>query len=192
MTPTRRRSLLVGLVLGLVAASAIAFALSRGGDHGTNIGQPGSSDIGGALPTAGDIEGKGLPDQTFATFAGGERRFAEYEGTPLVVNVWASTCAPCVKEMPDFEEVHQAKGDRVAIVGMNNQDRVDKADALAAKTGVTYDLLRDPLGDFFVEMELAAMPTTLFVDAAGTVVYTKAGAMDAAELTSLIAEKLGA
>jgi cytochrome c biogenesis protein CcmG, thiol:disulfide interchange protein DsbE len=183
---------LVGLALGLVVALVVGFALSRRDDSGTNLGDPGPSEIGGAIPTMGDVQGRSLPDQAFATFDGGEKRFAEYEGTPLVVNVWASTCAPCVKEMPTFEAVHQERGDTVAFVGLNNQDRADKADELAAKTGVTYDLLRDPLGDFFVEMELAAMPTTLFVDAKGKVVYSKAGSLDADELSAIIDEKLGA
>jgi thiol-disulfide isomerase/thioredoxin len=192
MTPTRRRSVIVGLAVGLAVAVVVAFVLSRSGDSGTTLSAPGPSDIGGAIPTAGNTAGKTLPPQSFDTFDGTTATFADFRGKPLVVNVWASSCAPCVKEMPSFQQVHQELGDKVTIVGVNNQDRADKAQELATKTGVSYPLLRDPQGELFVDMELAVMPTTLFVDANGRVVYTRAGAMDAAEIRELIDEKLGA
>jgi cytochrome c biogenesis protein CcmG, thiol:disulfide interchange protein DsbE len=183
---------IVGLVGGLAFAVVIALGLSRGDSGGATLDTPGPSAIGGAIPTAGNTEGKTLPADTFDTFDGKTATFADFRGKPLVVNVWASSCAPCVKEMPSFEQVHRDLGDKVAIVGLNNQDRADKAQELATKTGVTYPLLRDPNGELFVDMQLAVMPTTLFVDTAGRVVYTRAGAMDATEIRELIDQKLGA
>src|SRR5262249_28777227 len=131
-----------------------------------------------------------VPAISFQTFTGGTASFADLKGKPIVVNVWASTCAPCVKEMPAFEKVHQALGDQVAFVGINNQDSMDAARELATKTGVTYPLWRDDRGDFFVAMKLAAMPTTVLVSPQGTVVATKTGALDEATLTKLIHDKL--
>jgi thiol-disulfide isomerase/thioredoxin len=188
MTPLRRRSLLVGLGLGAAAALVLSLGLQACGgdeDDGVTLDSGANSE----LPVAGDVTGEPLPDQAFETFDGGEASFADYRGTPVVVNVWQSTCAPCVKEMPAFEAVHQQLGEQVAFVGLNHQD-YGNPEAMVDKTGVTYDLFRDPLGDFFVEMELAAMPTTVFADADGNVVATRAGAMDEAELLRIIEQEL--
>lgn len=186
MTPTRRRSILVGVALAAVATVLGAWALARRGDDGVTIGAPGAP----AIPTAPDLEGDRLPDLTFETFAGEEVSLDDYRGRPLVLNVWASTCAPCVKEMPAFERVYQRYRDDVAFVGVNNQDRADRADELATKTGVTYDLVRDPLGDLVVSLELVGMPSTVLADAEGRIMYAKTGELDEDELAGLIEEHL--
>src|SRR5215211_7446496 len=188
MTPTRRRSILVGLALGLVVGVALAYLFGRGGGDSdvAELDPSNTLAMEDGIPVAGDIEGRRLPDQSFEMLDGGRATFADYLGTPLVINVWSSTCAPCVKEMPEFEKAHQELQDRVQFVGVNNQDRVDAARRLADKTGVTYPLLRDPDGAFFAAMELAVMPTTLFVSADGTVKDVEAGALDGDELHQLV------
>jgi thiol-disulfide isomerase/thioredoxin len=192
MTPARRRSLLLGVVIGLVIAVALAFVLSRPGDDQVDarLDTPGAATSEAGIPVAGAVQGDPVPAIVFETFDGTHASFADLRGKPVVVNVWASTCAPCVKEMPAFEKVHQQFGDKVAFVGINNQDSLDAARELASKTGVTYPLWQDQRGDFFVDMKLAAMPTTVLVSSAGTVVATQSGAMDEAKLTALINDKL--
>ncbi len=144
------------------------------------------------LLTAGDeAPGTAATDRPFTTFDGEERTFADYEGRPLVVNFWASTCAPCIKEMPAFEEVHQEIGDTVAFLGMDVQERVEEGMPMVETTGVTYDLASDFEG--FILQETApfpALPTTAFIDAEGTIVDTHTGALTADELRAKIDELL--
>jgi thiol-disulfide isomerase/thioredoxin len=80
----------------------------------------------------------------FARFDGGAETLDSYVGTPLVVNFFASWCTPCIAELPRFEEVHQELGDQVKFVGLNLQDAPDAGLAVIARTGISYDVGRDP------------------------------------------------
>jgi peroxiredoxin len=125
-------------------------------------------------------------DIDFTTFNGSTSNFAAYAGTPLVVNFFSRTCAPCVTEMPEFEEVFQAFGGDVAFVGISTDARFDDAELIVEQTGVTYDLGWDPNAEVFERFGGFAMPTTVFVDAAGVVRETWSGVLTATELTTKI------
>ena len=75
-----------------------------------------------------------------------------------------------------MQEVHTELGDKVAFVGLNSRDDRGEATSVAARTGVTYDLLYDPKAGFVADTGVVAFPTTLFVDADGKIVSVKAGA----------------
>jgi peroxiredoxin len=93
--------------------------------------------------------------------------------------------------MPDFQAVHEAVGDEVAFLGMNNQDRAADGEAIAARTGVTYDLARDPDGDFLSAFGGIVMPTTVFIDAEGKVVEIHNGALSQSALEARLRDLFG-
>ena len=130
------------------------------------------------------------PDVSFATLDGGEAAIRDYRGEPLVLNFFASWCAPCIREMPEFEAVHQQYDGEVAFLGIAVSDRDADTDRLIEDTGVTYDIGRDPVGDLYSEFDGLAMPLTAFIAADGTVVTTHNGALDADDLTRMIEEDL--
>lgn len=113
---------------------------------------------------------------------------ASLRGRPVVVNFFASTCGPCVREMPALEADHQAFGDQVAFVGVAVNDRVDDALELAAETGVTYPLTADPTGEVFAASGSIHMPTTLVLDADGEVVHRLVGELEGDELRDALAD----
>ena len=127
-------------------------------------------------------------DIDFTTFDRSTSNFATYAGTPLVVNFFSRTCAPCVTEMPKFEAVFQAFDGAVAFVGISTDARFDDAELIVEQTGVTYDLGWDPNADVFERFGGFAMPTTVFVDATGVVRETWSGVLTAEDLTAKIAE----
>lgn len=131
------------------------------------------------------------PIVAFEYFDGTQASTADFTGRPTVLNFWASNCAPCVAEMPEFEEVHLALGDRVDFVGMNTADvSREAAEALAAQTGVTYPLADDTTSTVFREFGGFVMPTTVFLNAQGQVAGSWAGVLTGDELTRLINENL--
>ena len=134
--------------------------------------------------------GPAVPDRTFTTFEGATTSLTAYEGEPIVVNFWASWCPPCIAEMPEFERVHQERRDEVRFIGLNTQDELELARALAAQTGVTYDLGLDPDGALFNDFEIIAMPSTIFVNGAGAIVHRHAGILNEQQLHALIDEHL--
>ena len=68
---------------------------------------------------------------------------AQLDSRPMVLNIWAQSCVPCVEEMPLLEAAHQANPD-VAFLGVDTQDRLDRALELAAQTGITCGVGSSP------------------------------------------------
>lgn len=127
-----------------------------------------------------------------ATFDGGAVALGDYAGRPMVVNFFASWCGPCAREMPDFEAVHAARGDEVAFIGVSLQDTPEAAQALAERTGVTYDLVRDTDSELFRAVGGTSMPTTVFISASGEVVDVHGGELPARMLEERIDRLLAA
>jgi cytochrome c biogenesis protein CcmG/thiol:disulfide interchange protein DsbE len=142
-----------------------------------------------------ELEGTGepLPSLTFTTLDGAEFALARLEGQPAVLNFFASWCAPCRAEMPDFEKVHLAHRGEVQFVGVNTREtNLDDAMDVVETTGVTYTIL---LGDDGGEgslyqsiSDLGVMPTTAFIATDGTVIDVHAGILTAEDLERRIAE----
>src|SRR3546814_6055154 len=86
-------------------------------------------------------------------------------GRPLLVNFFASTCVPCVTEMPAFEEVYQEVGEEVAFLGLAVADRTDDARDLVERTGVTYPTALDQQGEVHDALGGTMLPTTVLLDA---------------------------
>lgn len=133
----------------------------------------------GYLKRDGDAprEGALMPDFRLLNLDG-EPVHLSALGKPAIVNFWASWCAFCIEEMPDFERVHQAVGGQVALIGINRAESLEIAERFAGETGVTYTLvldLDDELGGRGGPYQVVGMPTTLYVRADGTVDTVKVG-----------------
>jgi thiol-disulfide isomerase/thioredoxin len=168
---------------GIVVGLALLAVPACGDDGGDADAPTGSVDLAGDEVGSAVLAGLG-PDAD-------DVDLAELRGTPVVVNFWASTCAPCVREMPALESVHQAAGDEVAFVGAAVNDRVEDALELADRTGVTYPLVADADGSFFVDAGATLLPTTLVLDQDGAVVRRLVGELTADELVEVLAEETG-
>jgi thiol-disulfide isomerase/thioredoxin len=168
-----RWRLLVGsLAVSAVASVAIGWAIARRGttDDIAVLGPDQSFVQPPSIATNKPVEGTPLPDVGLVTLDGSAVRTAELLGTPLVLNIWASTCGPCKQELPDFAAAHLQYGDRVRFVGIDYLPPSDTEEQFARDRGVQYELLYDAAGEFVDAMEVAAFPVTLFVSPDGTVV----------------------
>lgn len=123
--------------------------------------------------------------------AKGKVHFSSFAGRPLVVNYFATWCVFCIAEMPAFERVHASFGDRVAFVGIALEDTPEGARRLVEKTGVTYTVAQDPDGGSFTRIGGRGMPTTVFIDARGTVVERFTGPLSEDALRSRISRHFG-
>jgi thiol-disulfide isomerase/thioredoxin len=133
----------------------------------------------------GEVDTGDVDDVVLEGLTGGEIALADYAGRPVVVNFFASFCAPCVQEMPAIEALKQEVGDGAVFVGVATNDDVDDALDLVDRTGVTWELARDPRGDFMNAVGGVVLPTTVVVDADGGVVWVRSGELDDGELREL-------
>jgi cytochrome c biogenesis protein CcmG, thiol:disulfide interchange protein DsbE len=185
----------------IVIATALALAAALGvlallgddeGDEASGAGD--AADEGYELPLSptGEMPGSVAEVRLAALDGGDDRTLGELMGTtPVVVNFFASWCAPCVDEMPAFEDVHQALGDQVSFVGLANQDSHDDALATVAATGVTYPTFDDPDASALTYFGGLTMPTTVFIDAEGEVVDVNSGPLTEAELRAKLDDLFG-
>ncbi len=137
---------------------------------------------------AGD--GDRLPDVEIQRIPSGDTiSLADIEG-PAVVNLWATWCAPCRREIPDFEAVHQERGDEVYFVGVNVGEDEDRAADFVDDVGASYDQFLDSQGYVVTELRTSTMPVTLVIDADGAILTRHLGPMDQSDLNDAIDEAL--
>jgi thiol-disulfide isomerase/thioredoxin len=195
-----RRLLMAVLVAAvLVLTGCNADDVQPPGDAKVNVDTPAlrelKQDAGVADCQPGSADAGGLPDLTLPCLGGGaDVDLASLQG-PVVLNLWASTCGPCRKEMPALQAFHEQYGDQVPVIGIDYQD-VQPAEALklARKSGVTYPLLADPGGDINGRDPVPVMrgiPMFLFVSADGDVQVVPGGIDSVDELVDLVDEHLG-
>lgn len=130
-------------------------------------------------------------DLEVSDLAGDRLRLGDLLGRPLVLNVWATSCAPCRREMPALQEVSDAFAGQVRIVGLDAEDDVETLEAYVEDLGVTYQQVRDPGGAVIDELGVVALPTTLMIRADGTIAEVHQGAFTAESLRAAIADDLG-
>lgn len=133
------------------------------------------------------------PDLAGQTLEGGDFRLADHLGEVVVINVWASWCAPCRAEAPVLEAVwRDVKDDGVQFVGLDTRDNDEAARAFLQAYDITYPNVIDADGRlqllFSDTLPPQAIPSTLVIDREGRVAGRIIGRVTEATLTSLIDE----
>lgn len=134
-----------------------------------------------------EITARPLPDTPLASLNGTSTdlpALAASEGQPMVVNLWASWCPPCIREMPVFEQMQQEAQD-ITFVFVNQGENAQHVERFLAEHSLELDNVlldaRNALGEVTGSM---AMPTTLFYDADGQLRSTHFGELSRATLLS--------
>ncbi|MGV9216233.1 TlpA family protein disulfide reductase [Micromonospora sp. RB23] len=144
-----------------------------------------------ASPAAG-AGGQELPALTLACFTGGAPVALRDVAGPAVINVWASWCGPCRKELPAFQRLSERTSGQLQVVGVNTRDSRSGAQSIGEDFGVRFPVLVDQGDALQRELRRNAFPLTLFVDAGGRIRHIDAtGALDDASLTALVRQHLG-
>ena len=126
----------------------------------------------------------------------GEASLSDFEGSPIVVNFWASWCAPCRVEMPHLVEAHERyAGQGVRFIGVAIQDTTEDALAFIEEFNVPIDdgyvMVTDPDGEATIDYGVGGLPVTFFIERDGTVHTRWAGVVTGAILDERIAEITG-
>jgi cytochrome c biogenesis protein CcmG/thiol:disulfide interchange protein DsbE len=177
-----RRALSVLAALALVAVLVIGITQAGDGSEDDPAAAPPRFDLEQARR---DLAGAPAPlaslhAQSNELLDGGadafERRLQELEGTPAVVNKWASWCGPCRAEFPIFQQVATDRGTEVAFLGVNSGDKRPAAEAFLADRPIPYPSYEDPDEEIAQTLKAAKYyPMTVFVDRRGEVEFVKAG-----------------
>jgi thiol-disulfide isomerase/thioredoxin len=113
-----------------------------------------------------------------------------YQGRPVVLNLWASWCPPCRREMPVLEQAQKAFPD-VAFVLVNQGQTAAEASAFLTREGLQLkDVLLDPSSSALQALGARGLPTTLFFDAQGHLVHSHMGELTMASLKHTLIRRL--
>ena len=143
-----------------------------------------------APPPEASLIGTTAPEFALPDLAGTQRRLSDWRGKTVLVNFWATWCAPCREEMPMLESVHQGMRDRgLVVVGVAIDDN-SKIGEFVDEFGITFTILAaDPSALQLTQAygnTLGALPYSVLVDAVGTIRYLKTGILTEAELTEMV------
>ena len=111
-----------------------------------------------------------------------EVELSHYVGKPVVLNLWATWCPPCRREMPVFQAAQQHYPD-VHFVFANQRESTDQVlEYLRSQNLSLHNLLQDNQGELARFAHSNGLPTTLFIDATGRVLSIRMGEVSAASL----------
>ncbi|MFD2766702.1 TlpA family protein disulfide reductase [Micromonospora eburnea] len=145
-----------------------------------------------AAPAPSGTRGDPLPELTLSCFTGGAPVPLRDLKGPAVINVWASWCPPCRKELPAFQRLSERAAGRFQVIGVNSQDSRGGAQSIGEDFGVRFPMLVDQGDAFERALERKAFPLTVLVDADGRIRHTDStGALDDARLAELVRKHLG-
>jgi peroxiredoxin len=179
--PQRRRvwrGALRSVVLPLVVVAAIAGVIwwidyrPDSGASDVYDEKYGPVELPAALaPPGADVqakEGSLAPDFLLATLDGGEVRLSDLRGRGVILNLWATWCAPCRKEMPQFVEAYDRYHDEgLEIVALNVQESASIIQPFVDDFGIDFTVALDKRGAVSDDYRIIGLPTTYFIDREG-------------------------
>jgi thiol-disulfide isomerase/thioredoxin len=206
----RVRGVLLALAVVLIVAGCSS-AFGRGGAQAQRgsaapaptgppcVVSPTPASGGTATPPATDGGGspgaatEPMPDISLPCFVGGRPVRLAHLGTPTVINLWASWCAPCRTELPQVQRYADRAAGRVQVIGVITNDPVrSRPQSLIDDLALRFPMLDDQHATLQTRMGARVLPMTLLVDAQGRIVYRySAQPLDEAALADLVRRHLG-
>jgi len=176
--------LLVGLA-GLVLLAAMTELLARdreGSSAGITVAN---------FRAVAESDGRRAPAFTLPSLDGSDIHLSERPGQVIVLNFWASWCAPCRVEASDLQGVWDRYRDRgVRFIGVDYLDDDASGRAFVDEFAVTYPSAVDQAGSLASEYEVIGVPTTFVISPDGTIVFRFTGRIDAAVLSRALDDVL--
>jgi thiol-disulfide isomerase/thioredoxin len=160
--------------------SALALSLLLGGCDRQSGGQAqGEPATGTAKAPAGEIDrshkGSELPDFTFRDPAGGEIQLRSLKGKPLLINLWATWCAPCVAELPALDRLAARGAIKVLTVSQDMAEPAKVAAFLKQRGATRIEPWLDPESNLAFHYGAQTLPTSILYDARGREVWRITG-----------------
>ena len=158
--------------------------------------QPAENEVAsaGGEPTKGldrSHQGEAMPDANIFNADEEKATLADAKGKPVLVNLWASWCAPCVKELPTLDALSKKPGAPRIIAVSEDVGERPSVEAFLEGHGIKdLETWRDPKMDLTGAIGVEVMPTTVYYDASGKEVWRYVGDLDwnGEEAARLLAE----
>ncbi|HEY3212175.1 MAG TPA: TlpA disulfide reductase family protein [Actinomycetota bacterium] len=174
-----QRTTAVTLWVGALAVAAVVAVLAV-----MELRSRGTSSVGGFTvanyKARAEVENTPAPDFELPSLDGGTPiALLSFRGQVVVLNFWASWCAPCRLEAPGLRRVSEAyRHQGVRFLGVDHRDDDAAGRAFVDEFRLRYPSVTDPSGSLAYDYELIGFPTTFIIDPAGTIRYRFVGYLD--------------
>lgn len=184
-------ALLAGILLGGVIGWVVFFGLPG------RAAQPADQ-----IPTATAAEGEAdlapvvlnelsvgspAPDFSLDTPGGDSMRLSDQQGNVVLLNFWATWCAPCRTEMPLLQSAfEQYADDGLVILGVDFDESADEVQTFADQLSLSFPLLLDPGGVVQSLYRVPGYPTSVMIDREGTLIAYHIGGLNAQQLDAYL------
>lgn len=124
--------------------------------------------------------GTPAPTTAFEDPFGRPARLSDFRGRPVLVNLWATWCGPCVVEMPSLDGLAQRVGRNVQVLALSQDmaGRQKVTDFFAEHRFARLEPYLDPRLDFMMSLHVDTLPTTILYDAQGVEIWRMTGMAD--------------
>ena len=151
--------------------------------------------LGCGLPASQGRVGEKAPDYATTALNGDSLHLTQLRGQVVLLNVWATWCIPCRKEMPELQALHQKfAGQGLQVLGVSTDDGNADGDVrdFVKEFGISYTILRDPGENVSSAFFIPGVPASFLIDRSGTIVWRREGPFSAAdpELQRLLQQAL--
>ena len=114
-----------------------------------------------------------------------------YRGNVVLINFWATWCPPCRAEIPDIEQVYQARqDDGFVVLGVNEEEPRESVEPFVEAMGMTYPVLLDERGQVLKMYRAIGLPMSVLLDQDGVIQVRHVGALTMEQLEDYLAQVL--
>lgn len=155
--------------------------------------------LGGCKGAGGPDRGDLAPDFFLPALDGRVQKLSNYRGRPVLVNLWATWCPPCIAEMPLLNEISRRYAQRgLVVLGIAADEDRSAVESFVQEHPLGFEVLLDPRGAVGTEYAITGYPETFLIDREGRIFAKLVGPLPSLgdqptlDLTKAIEELLGA
>lgn len=189
MTPSKVKNkslgiVVIGLWIGVLLGAGALWALNWLGVISLDLDQLGLA----TNPQLAPAKDMPAPDFTLPNLQNQLVQLSELKDKIIVLNFWATWCAPCVKEMVFFQEIQTRYPDQVLILAINQEEKPEVVKQFIQDMGFSMEVLLDQKGEVINLYKVLALPNTFFIDGQGVVRYHHMGSLTKEQLEVYLAQ----
>jgi peroxiredoxin len=132
--------------------------------------------------------GERAPEFSLVTIDGLRINLKDYQGFPVLINFWATWCAPCIEEMPLIQARYELYAPDLKVLAVNSGESFEDVKKFAQQQKLSFTILLDPAEEVQEMYRVRAFPTSYFIDVDGIIRGIHLGSMSGSQLDDYLKE----